>query len=192
MIDFDLEYNSEREHLIIPEYGRHLQKLVNHCIKLETKEQRNEMANAIIDVMWDQLFIMSDFNLDADSPYPQPSKEELTAKPEVLKYPKSASKYKFYGNNIQIMIDTALTWEEGELKDTLIFTIANHMKKCYLNWNKDTVDDVVIFKHLAELSNGKINLTTSDETLSEVKNLLRSKPANKSKVTKSYKKFKKR
>jgi len=83
MIDFDLEYNSEREHLIIPEYGRHLQKLVNHCIKLETKEERNEMANAIIDVMgnlqphlrdvpdfkhklWDQLFIMSDFKLEAD------------------------------------------------------------------------------------------------------------------------------
>ena len=209
MIDFDLENNSEREHLIIPEYGRHLQKLVNHCTKLETKEQRNEMANAIIDVMgnlqphlrdvpdfkhklWDQLFIMSDFNLDADSPYPQPSKEELTAKPEVLEYPKSASKYKFYGNNIQIMIDTALTWEEGELKDTLIFTIANHMKKCYLNWNKDTVEDVVIFKHLAELSNGKINLTSNDETLSEIKNLLRTKPTNKSKGTKTFKKYKKR
>jgi len=209
MIDFDLEYNSEREHLIIPEYGRHLQKLVNHCIKLETKEERNEMANAIIDVMgnlqphlrdvpdfkhklWDQLFIMSDFHLDADSPYPQPSKEELTAAPEVLEYPKSASKYKFYGNNIQIMIDTAMTWEEGELKDTLIFTIANHMKKCYLNWNKDTVEDVVIFKHLAELSNGKINLTSNDETLSEVKNLLRTKPTNKPKGTKTFKKYKKR
>jgi hypothetical protein len=211
MIDFDLEYNSEREHLIIPEYGRHLQKLVNHCIKLETKEERNEMANAIIDVMgnlqphlrdvpdfkhklWDQLFIMSDFKLEADSPYPQPSKEELTAKPEVLKYPKSASKYKFYGNNIQIMIDTALTWEDGDLKDTLIFTIANHMKKCYLNWNKDTVEDVVIFRHLTELSDGKINLTTGDETLSEVKNLLRTKPSNtnKAKTTKTFKKYKKR
>jgi len=193
-MEYDLEYNSEREHLIIPEYGRHLQKLVNHCIKLETKEERNEMANAIVDVMgnlqphlrdvpdfkhklWDQLFIMSDFELDADSPYPQPSKEELTAKPEVLGYPRSASKYKFYGNNIQIMIDTALTWEEGELKDALLYTIANHMKKCYLNWNKDTVEDDVIFKHLKELSDGKISLTPEDETLSEIKNLLRKKPS---------------
>ena len=192
-MEFDLEYNSAREHLIIPEYGRHLQKLVNYCIKLETKEKRNEMANAIVDVMgnlqphlrdvpdfkhklWDQLFIMSDFELDADSPYPQPSKEELTAKPDKLGYPKSASKYKFYGNNIQIMIDTALTWEEGELKDALLYTIANHMKKCYLNWNKDTVEDDVIFKHLTELSDGKINLTSNDETLSEIKNLLRKKP----------------
>jgi len=196
MMEFDLEYNSLREHLIIPEYGRHLQKLVNRCITLETKEERNKMANAIIEVMgnlqphlrdvpdfkhklWDQLFIMSDFKLDADSPYPQPSKEELSAKPQVLGYPKSASKYKFYGNNIQIMIDTALTWEEGELKDALIFTIANHMKKCYLNWNKDTVEDVVIFKHLKELSDGKINLTVNEETLSESKNLLRKKPTGK-------------
>lgn len=191
-MEFDLEYNSEREHLIIPEYGRHVQKLVNHCISLETKEKRNEMANAIIDVMgnlqphlrdvpdfkhklWDQLFIMSDFKLDAESPYSTPSKEELSAKPESLAYPKSASKYKFYGNNIQTMIDTALTWEDGELKEALVFTIANHMKKCYLNWNKDTVEDGVIFRHLNELSDGKINLTGSDEVLSETKDLLRKK-----------------
>ena len=192
-MEFDLEYNSEREHLIIPEYGRHVQKLVNHCITLENKEERNKMANAIIDVMgnlqphlrdvpdfkhklWDQLFIMSDFKLDADSPYPTPSKEELSAKPDSLNYPKSASKYRFYGNNIQIMIDTALTWEEGDMKEALVYTIANHMKKCYLNWNKDTVDDDVIFKHLTELSGGKINLTSEAETLSESKNLLRTKP----------------
>ncbi len=212
-MEFDLEYNSEREHLIIPEYGRHLQKLVNNCIQLETKEERNKMANAIVNVMgnlqphlrdvpdfkhklWDQLFIMSDFKLDVDSPYPQLSKEELAAKPDTLGYPKSASKYKFYGNNIQIMIDTALTWEEGELKEALLYTIANHMKKCYLNWNKDTVEDVVIFKHLTELSGGEINLTTDDETLSESKNLLRKKPSNtkhsshKNKSNKSYKSHK--
>ncbi len=209
MMEYDLEYNSDREHLIIPEYGRHVQKLVNHCIQLPTKEERNEMANAIIDVMgnlqphlrdvpdfkhklWDQIFIMSDFRLDADSPYPTPSKEELTAKPESLAYPRSASKYKFYGNNIQIMIDTALTWEEGDLKEALIYTIANHMKKCYLNWNKDTVEDRVIFKHLTELSDGKINLSPTDETLSESKDLLRKKPAGKKQNIKSNKGRRKR
>lgn len=203
-MEFDLEYNSEREHLIIPEYGRHVQKLVNHCVQLETKEERNKMANAIIDVMgnlqphlrdvpdfkhklWDQLFIMSDFKLDADSPYPQPSKEELKAKPEALGYPKSASKYKFYGNNIQTMIDVALTWEDGEMKDALIFTIANHMKKCYLNWNKDTVEDNVIFAHLSELSNGKLQLTSDIETLSDSKNLLRSKSSRNNNSKKNYK-----
>ena len=123
---FDLEYNSERTLMIIPEYGRHIQKLVDHCLTLETKEERNKMALAIVDVMgnlqphlrdvpdfkhklWDQLFIMSKFNLDVDSPYPIPSKEELQEKPESLPYPKYASKYRYYGNNIQTMIDVALS-----------------------------------------------------------------------------------
>ena len=189
-MEFELEYNSERSLMIIPEYGRHMQKLVNHCIALETKEERNIMAKAIIDVMgnlqphlrdvpdfkhklWDQLFIMSEFKLDADAPYTKPSKEELAEKPGALPYPKSASRYRYYGNNIQTMINVALTWEDGEKKEALIYTIANHMKKCYLNWNKDTVDDEIIFKHLLDLSEGKIDLTNSDEVLSETKNLLR-------------------
>ena len=189
---FDLEYNSERSKLIIPEYGRHIQKLVNHCVSLDTKEERNTMAKAIIDVMgnlqphlrdvpdfkhklWDQLHIMSDFKLDADSPYEKPSKEELQEKPDRLKYPKSASKYRFYGNNIQIMIDTALTWEEGEMKEALVYTIANHLKKCFLSWNKDTVEDAIIFDHLFELSNGKFDLRNSDEVLSEAKELLKNR-----------------
>ncbi len=190
----DLEYNSDREHLIIPEYGRHIQKLVNHCIALEDEAERNKMANAIVNVMgnlqphlrdvpdfqhklWDQLFIMSDYKLDVDSPFKKPEKEVLQAKPEGLPYPKSASKYRFYGNNIQIMIDTALTWEEGEMKEALVYTIANHMKKCYLNWNKDTVDDATIFKHLDELSGGKLILTTDKEELADSKNLLRKRPS---------------
>jgi hypothetical protein len=192
----DLEYNAEREHLIIPEYGRHIQKLVNHCLNLEDLEERNTMAKAIVHVMgnvqphlrdvpdfqhklWDQLFIMSDYKLDVDTPYPKPEREVLQAKPTGLPYPKSASKYRFYGNNIQIMIDTALTWEEGEMKDALVYTIANHMKKCYLNWNKDTVDDEVIFRHLSELSGGKLVLTDK-EVLSDSKNLLRKKPSKNS------------
>lgn len=187
---FDLEYNSERPLMIIPEYGRHIQKLVDHCVALEDKEERNKMAKAIVDVMgnlqphlrdvpdfkhklWDQLFIMADFKLDAESPYPVPSREELQEKPESLPYPKYASKYRYYGNNIQTMIDVALSWEDGDKKEALVYTIANHMKKCYLNWNKDTVDDFVIFNHLYDLSDGKLDLRKSDEELSESKNLLK-------------------
>ncbi|CAM1364264.1 Methionyl-tRNA formyltransferase [Tenacibaculum soleae] len=196
---FDLEYNSERDHLIIPEYGRHIQKLVNHCIALETKEERNTMAKAIIDVMgnlqphlrdvpdfkhklWDQLHIIADFKLDVDSPYENPSKEELTEKPAKMDYPKSASRYRYYGNNIQTMINIALTWEEGDKREALVFTIANHMKKCYLNWNKDTVDDAVIFKHLYDLSGKKIDLRESTEKLSESKNLLRKRSSQQGKT----------
>lgn len=202
-MEFELEYNSERPHLIIPEYGRHIQKLVNYCILIEDDEERNTMAKAIVDVMgnlqphlrdvpdfkhklWDQLFIMSDFKLNVDSPYEKPEREVLQAKPEALAYPKSASKYRFYGNNIQTMIDVALTWEESEEREALYFAIANHMKKCYLNWNKDTVEDKVIFKHLKELSGGKINLIDADESLSEVKDLMRKKKPSKSRGKKKY------
>jgi hypothetical protein len=202
---FALEYNSEREKLIIPEYGRHIQKLVNHCIGLPTKEERNKMAISIVEVMgnlqphlrdvpdfkhklWDQLFIMADFKLDVDAPYDVLSKEELKAKPDKLPYPKNASKYRFYGNNIQIMIDEAVTWEDGDMKDALNFTIANHMKKCFLNWNKDTVEDAVIFKHLYEISDGKINLSSETETLSDSKNLLRKKKSSQNQNNKKGKK----
>jgi hypothetical protein len=194
-MEYDLEYNSERPHLIIPEYGRHIQKLVDYCVALKDFDERNKMAKAIVDVMgnlqphlrdvpdfksklWDQLFIMSDFKLEVDSPYEKIKKEVLQAKPDKLEYPKSASKYRFYGNNIQTMIDTALTWEEGEAREALYFAIANHMKKCYLNWNKDTVEDKVIYTHLLELSHGKIDLEKLHEDLAESKNLLRKKKTN--------------
>lgn len=205
-MDFELEYNSDRTNLIIPEYGRHLQKLVNHCVSLEDAEERNKMAKAIVNVMgnlqphlrdvpdfkhklWDQLFIMSDFKLDAESPYPQPSREELQAKPEALPYPKTASKYRFYGNNIQTMIDVANSWEDGDAREGLKFVIANHMKKCYLNWNKDTVDDEVIFKHLNDLSDGKIDLRESGEKLAESQKLLRKRPNRNQKQHKSQKNY---
>jgi uncharacterized protein DUF4290 len=125
--------------------------------------------------LWDQLFIMSDFKLDADSPYNKPSREVLEARPDPLKYPQNYPKYRFYGNNIKTMIDVSNTWEDGEMKEALVYTIANHMKKCFLNWNKDTVEDSVIFQHLFELSDGKIDLKSSKEPLSDSSNLLRVK-----------------
>lgn len=185
-----LEYNAERSHLIIPEYGRHLQKLIDQATKIEDREERNKAARYIISVMgtlnphlrdvpdfqhklWDQIFIMSDFRLDVDSPYPIPNKEILHQKPERLNYPQNFPKYRFYGNNIKYMIDVANRWEEGDLKNALIMVIANHMKKSYLSWNKDTVKDEVIFEHLYELSGGKINMLKTDEELSNTTDLMR-------------------
>ncbi|WP_290831227.1 DUF4290 domain-containing protein, partial [Flavobacterium sp.] len=179
---FNLEYNAERPHLIIPEYGRHLQKLIDQATIIENDEERNKAARYIIQVMgslnphlrdvldfqhklWDQLFIMSDFKLVVDSPYPIPTREVINLKPERLAYPQKNPKYRFYGNNIKYMIEVADKWEEGEMKSALIKVIANHMKKSYLSWNKDTVTDAVIFEHLYELSDGKFNLTQSQEEL---------------------------
>ena len=185
-----LEYNAERVHLIIPEYGRHLQKLIDQATKIEDREERNKAAKYIIQVMgslnphlrdvldfqhklWDQLFIMSDFKLDVDSPYPIPTKDVIFLKPERLDYPQKNPKYRFYGNNIKYMINVANSWEDGEMKNALVKVIANHMKKSYLSWNKDTVTDVVIFEHLYELSDGKLNLLGSSEELLNTNELMR-------------------
>tara|TARA_A100001011_G_scaffold68426_1_gene69762 strand:- start:13655 stop:14287 length:633 start_codon:yes stop_codon:yes gene_type:complete len=188
----NLEYNSVREDLIIPEYGRHIQKMIHHASSQKSKDERNKIAKSIISVMgnlqphlrdvsdfqhklWDQLFIMSDFDLDVDSPFDKPKKEELLAKPDPLSYPQNFPKYRFYGNNIKIMIDEAVKWDSGDKKEALLYTIANHMKKCFLNWNKDSVEDQVIFDHLYELSDSKIDLRNSKETLLDSSVLMRSK-----------------
>ena len=185
-----LEYNAERSHLIIPEYGRHLQKLIDQATDIVDVEERNKAAKYIIQVMgtlnphlrdvldfqhklWDQLFIMSDFKLDVESPYPIPSREVLQLRPDILQYPQNYPKYRYYGNNIKYMIDVANKWEEGDMKSALVKVIANHMKKSYLSWNKDTVKDDVIFEHLYELSDGKLNLIQSDEELLNTTDLLR-------------------
>ena len=188
----NLEYNTEREDLIIPEYGRHIKKMIDYVSSLKSKDERNKLSNAIISVMgnlqphlrdvpdfqhklWDQLFIMSDFKLDVDSPFEKPSKDILDSKPLPLEYPQSFPKYRFYGNNIKIMIDEAVKWDNSDKKDALIFTIANHMKKCFLNWNKDNVEDQVIFEHLYELSDSKIDIKNSNIELLDSSVLIRAK-----------------
>ena len=201
-----LEYNSERNQLVIAEYGRHVQKMVEICMEEKDKAKRTAMAHSIVNVMgnmsnqrkdatdfqqtlWDQLFIISDFKLDVDSPFPKPDREEIFKRPEPLPYPQNHPKYRFYGNNISLMINEAIKVEDGKLKDALVYTIANHMKKCFLNWNRDTVKDSVIFKHLEELSDGKLVIKADDETLSEASDLVKqnSNNNNKRRHKKNYK-----
>ncbi|GIZ14564.1 DUF4290 domain-containing protein [Capnocytophaga catalasegens] len=187
-----MEYNTERTPLIIPEYGRHIQKLIQQATTIQDRTERNNVARALIAVMgnlnphlrdvpdfqhklWDQLFIMSDFKLDVDSPFEHPTRESVRVKPARLNYPQRHPKYRFYGNNILQMIEVCNSWEEGDLKNALKFAIANHMKKCFLNWNKESVEDEVIFEHLKELSGGKINLANYEEDLSAPKNFQRTK-----------------
>ncbi|TMU56250.1 DUF4290 domain-containing protein [Flagellimonas algicola] len=190
----NLEYNTERPKLHIPEYGRHFQKMVDHAVSIADREERNKVAKSIISVMgnlqphlrdvpdfqhklWDQLFIMSDFKLDVDSPFPITSQETLQQRPEPLEYPQNHPKYRFYGNNIKRMIDVAIKWEKGDMRSGLEYAIANHMKKCYLNWNKDTVEDSAIFAHLKELSDGQIDLAPKGENLTDSGQFLKNRLA---------------
>ena len=187
--------------------------MIDHALSCDNINERNKIAKAIIGVMgnlnphlrdvpdfqhklWDQLFIMSDFTLNVDSPYPKPIKEVFSQRPDKLNYPQNFPKYRFYGNNIKRMIDVAVSWENDEMKKQLVYVIANHMKKCFLNWNKDTVEDDVILSHLDELSKGKLKLDPSLKPLSESQNLIKLTNKkfvkNNSKNKKPFRIFKKR
>lgn len=174
-----MEYNTSLAHLIIPEYGRNIQRMVDFAMTEKDRNQRNKIAMTIIDVMgqlnphlrditdfkhklWDHLFIISNFKLDVDSPYPMPTAANFKTKPDRIKIPSQRIKYKHYGKTVEEIIKKAVEFPEGPEKDELTIRIANLLKCNYLNWNRDTVNDEVILKHLDELSHGDLKL--KDET----------------------------
>ena len=180
-----MEYNTNRTKLLMPEYGRNIQQMVEYCKSLPSKEERNEVAKTIVEFMgqrnphlrdeenykhklWDHLYILADYDLDVDAPYPFPTREELDQKPNRMDYPSFENEYKFYGKSILQLIDKAIELEEGEEKEALIQVIANNMKKSYNVYNKEHVQDEVIFRHLKELSQNKLDLT-GIETLDKSK-----------------------
>ena len=180
-----MEYNTNRTKLLMPEYGRNIQQMVEYCKSLPSKEERNEVAKTIVEFMgqrnphlrdeenykhklWDHLYILADYDLDVDAPYPFPTREELAQKPNRMDYPSFENEYKFYGKSILQLIDRAIELEEGEEKEALIQVIANNMKKSYNVYNKEHVQDEVIFRHLKELSQDKLDLT-GRETLDKSK-----------------------
>jgi len=164
------------EPLAIPEYGRNIQNMVNYCMTIGDRDERNRCAQTIITIMgnmfperrensvtkhilWDHLAIMSGFKLDIDYPMEIISPELLERKPKAVSYSANDIVYRHYGHLIQEMILKACAMEQGEERHALELLIANQMKRSYLTWNKDTVDDYKIFKDLYELSEGRIELT---------------------------------
>lgn len=159
--------------MAIAEYGRNLHQMIYDCCQIEDRAKRTRTAEFIVNVMaqmnpkvkesgdyrqklWDHLYIMSDFQLDVDSPYPMPSREVLTAKPRPVRPPQGYIRYRHYGRHIENIIEKAINFEDGPEKEALVHTIANHLKKSYVTWNKNTVDDEVIFKNLDELSGQRL------------------------------------
>jgi hypothetical protein len=170
-----MDYNTSRNKLVISEYGRNVQNMVEYAISLEDREKRTRLASLIVNVMaqlnpsirelhdykqklWDHLHIISGFRLDVDSPYPIPDKEKLETRPERLQYYSNGIKYRHYGKHIENIIKNVIAMEEGEKKDEYIRLIANQLKKSYLNWNRESVTDEVIAAHLADLSGGQLIL----------------------------------
>ena len=180
-----MDYNSQLPHLIIPEYGRNIQRMIDHCCSIEDKDERNRCARAIIQVMgqlnphlrdvpdfahklWDHLFVISGFRLDVDSPYPKPNPETLETKPDRVSYPTGKMKFKSYGKTIEDIIEKATEFEEGPQKEELKRMIANYLKKSHVAWNKDNVPDDIILNHLLELSDGKLKLEENSAPLAQV------------------------
>jgi hypothetical protein len=173
-----MEYNTTRNHLVIREYGRHIQKMVDHILTIEDRDRRQKQAHVVIELMgflnphlknvedfrhklWDHLFLISDFKLDVDSPYPIPTREKLSAKPDPLPYPKRYPKYSHLGKNLEIVINKALAEQDEAKRQGFANAIAYYMKLAYSNWHKDQVHDDAIQQELTNLTKGQLEFTNT-------------------------------
>jgi hypothetical protein len=193
-----MEYTTLKGKLKMPEYGRNIQQMIEHSLTIEDKEERTRCVYTIVQIMgnmfpylrdvnnfnyklWDHVAIMSDFQLDIDYPYEIVKKENLYSSPEQVPYKNSRINYMHYGRTLEQMIDKVGDYPEGEQRDELIRLIANQMKKCFLTWNKEVVDNKKIFDDLRELSNGKIDVSEDIFKLMESKEILHNKKNKKKK-----------
>lgn len=172
-----MEYNTTRERLIISEYGRHIQKMVDYTLTIEDREKRTRNAYTIVELMgflnpsqksvedykhklWDHLYLISDFKLDVDSPYPKPDKEAYNEKPEPIPYPDQHPKYNHLGKNLESLIEKAMNEEDEEKKQGLANAIAYYMKLTYSTWHKELVHDDSIQSELSAITNGELEFDT--------------------------------
>jgi hypothetical protein len=188
----EYDYNTCRPKMILPEYGRNIQKMVEHILTIEEREERNRLAQALIIIMgnmnphlrdindfkhklWDHLAIMSDFKLDIDYPYEIPTPEEFAEPPRRVSYNAKVIGRRHYGHIVDSMVSEAVKMPDGDEKDLLIKLIANHMKKSYLSWNRDSVTDEIILNDLFEMSGRRLKIKEGLK-LSEQKEFQKPKP----------------
>lgn len=192
-----MDYNSNRKKMRLPEYGRNLQKMVDYTVQIEDREERNRAARQIIEIMgnmypylrdisdfkhklWDHIALMSDFKLNIDYPYEPPKAETFTEKPGKVPYDHTPIRYRHYGKIMQRLVAKATEIEDDkEEKNVLITLLGNHMKKSYLQWNKDAVSDDKIFLDLEEIAKHKLKVSESIQ-LKETRDIL--KPTQKKKT----------
>ena len=177
------DYNTQRNHLIIPEYGRLVQRMVEHALEEEDREKRTRMARAIVQTigklnpqlrsneqsdrtLWDHVHIMAGLQLDVDSPYPAPTAADLQTKPSPVAYPKTTIRFGHYGKLVERMVEQCAAMEDGPEKDAFTLMIANQMKKQFLTWNRDSVGDGAILKDLADLGKGALKLASEQQLAS--------------------------
>jgi hypothetical protein len=173
-----MEYNTQRNHLTMKEYGRHIQRMVEHVLTIEDRQKRQQQAQVVIELMgtlnphlknvedfrhllWDHLFFVSDFKLDVDCPYPIPTKETYKLKPDPLPYPKRKPRYNHLGKNLEIVIDKALKEENPEKRAGFANSIAYYMKLAYSNWHKELVHDDGIRAELNTITSGQLEFDST-------------------------------
>lgn len=177
------DYNTQRPNLKISEYGRHIQNYVDHIKTIAEKEKRTELAHALVQIMatlnpevklqnnykemlWGHLFQIADYQLDVDSPFPVPTPEERQQKPQSIGYNDSVIKFRFYGRNLQNMVDTAAAMEDPALRQNLVNLIASFMYNSCKSWNNENLSNETIAEHLRTLSKGKLNLAGEELVVS--------------------------
>jgi hypothetical protein len=205
------DYNTQRKRMALPEYGRNVQKMVDHIKTIEDRDERNRAAKTIIQIMgnlntqirdvgdfrhklWDHLALIADFELDIDSPYPVPEPSKFVEKPKQIPYRQGEIRFLHYGRIIELMIDAASEMDDGDEKEYLTNLIVNQMKKAYITWNRGQVADEVIIGDMKLLSRGKMKITDGVKIL-EVKELLpaaKRKPQGKSHNKQPNKQFNKK
>lgn len=179
-----MDYNTQRKPLPLPEYGRNIQQMVDHILTIKDKAKRTQQAKIIINTMltlspqlkntedyerklWDHLHIMANFQLDVDSKYPAPTPEEIYKAPEKLPYPSRTKRTSHYGNIAPAILETLTKMPDQEEKTTLARLTANQMKRNYLQWNKNAVQNLEILQDVKRLSHGKIELPEDTELIEE-------------------------
>lgn len=170
-----MDYNTQREKLILPEYGRYIQQMVQEAKLIPDREARTRQVKAIINAMsalnphlremndyyhklWDHVYIIADYDLDVDAPFPPPTRESFVAKPHIIISERDPVKIMHYGRNIQNMVTAIASKPAGEERDAMTMALASYMRKQYLIWNKDTVSDKTIFNDIRTLSNGTLTV----------------------------------
>ncbi len=207
----NLEYNTEREHMVMKEYGRIIHKMVQNLMEIEEDDERQRRTEELVAIMatlfpppknvevdeklfWDSIYIMSDFQLQVDSPYPLPTPDEVYAKPEGLPYPQSKIRYKHFGKNFESLLDEAMNEEDPDRRNSYIQRLAQYMMLAYKNWHNDNVENQFIAEELSQMSKGKLEYTpdlyirlTDNNKQPNIKNNITYKRKSKS----SYKKKRK-
>jgi hypothetical protein len=188
----NMDYNTSREKITLAEYGRHVKRIVDNCVQIEDRNRRNQTALEIIELMgqlnphlrnvedfrhklWDHLFMISDFKLDVDSPYPKTTKSQIIEKPEPLEYPQTRIKFRHYGKNVIALVEKAKKVEEPEKRAAFAQCIGNYMKLTYQNWNKENTNDEIIKNDLRIISKDELTLSVED-SISELSRANRPKP----------------